>query len=172
MVLQPNTSGYVSFLLSPISSYGIKGKSRKYQGVFEVKSWVKTWQVRGIWSQQLEHKQVPQWGTELLSDKIEKKNKSILIIYTVLTLHHCLHIVRIGAYCFSPVCVFVEWHTIRWYWDLDYGPNNIVKIALNSWWGYSNSEIHLPLTCIIPDEKSYWWYFLFYIPCHTNTCLM
>ena len=25
------------------------------QGVFEVKSRVKTWQVRGIWSQQLEH---------------------------------------------------------------------------------------------------------------------
>ena len=32
-----------------------KGKSRKYQGVFDVKSRVKTWQVRGIWSQQLEH---------------------------------------------------------------------------------------------------------------------
>ena len=32
-----------------------KVKSRKYQGVFEVKSRVKTWQVRGIWSQQLEH---------------------------------------------------------------------------------------------------------------------
>ena len=30
-------------------------KSRKYQGVFEVKSRVKTWQIRGIWSQQLEH---------------------------------------------------------------------------------------------------------------------
>ena len=37
-----------------------KAKSRKYQGVFEEKSRVKTWQVRGIWSQQLEHKQVPQ----------------------------------------------------------------------------------------------------------------
>ena len=33
----------------------IEAKSRKYQGVFEVKSRVKTWQVRGIWSQQLEH---------------------------------------------------------------------------------------------------------------------
>ena len=32
-----------------------KAKSRKYQGEFEVKSRVKTWQVRGIWSQQLEH---------------------------------------------------------------------------------------------------------------------
>ena len=41
-----------------------RAKSRKYQGVFEVKSRVKTWQVRGIWSQQLEHKQVPKWGTE------------------------------------------------------------------------------------------------------------
>ena len=33
----------------------LEAKSRKYQGVFEVKSRVKTWQVRGIWSQQLEH---------------------------------------------------------------------------------------------------------------------
>ena len=39
-------------------------KSRKYQGVFEMKSRVKTWQVRGIRSQQFEHKQVPKWGTE------------------------------------------------------------------------------------------------------------
>ena len=30
----------------------------------KAKSRVKTWQVRGIWSRQLEHKQVPQWGTE------------------------------------------------------------------------------------------------------------
>ena len=33
----------------------IMAKWRKYQGVFEVKSRVKTRQVRGIWSQQLEH---------------------------------------------------------------------------------------------------------------------
>ena len=33
----------------------LEAKSRKYQGVFEVKSRVKTWQVRGIRSQQLEH---------------------------------------------------------------------------------------------------------------------
>ena len=33
----------------------LKAKSKKYQGVCEVKSRVKTWQVRGIWSQQLEH---------------------------------------------------------------------------------------------------------------------
>ena len=29
-----------------------------------MKSRLKTWQVRGIRSEQLEHKQVPQWGTE------------------------------------------------------------------------------------------------------------
>ena len=43
-VLQPKNGGRVS----------LQAKSRKYQGVFEVKSRVKTWQVRGIWSQQLE----------------------------------------------------------------------------------------------------------------------
>ena len=32
-----------------------EAKSRKYQGVFEVKSRLKTWQIRGIRSQQLEH---------------------------------------------------------------------------------------------------------------------
>ena len=36
----------------------------KYQEVFKVKSRVKIWQVRGIWSQQFEHKQVPKKGTE------------------------------------------------------------------------------------------------------------
>ena len=45
-----------------LNSY--KAKSRKYQGVFDVKSRVKTWQARGIWSQQLEHKQVPKHWTE------------------------------------------------------------------------------------------------------------
>ena len=29
----------------------LQAKSRKYKEVFEVKSRVKTWQVRGIWSQ-------------------------------------------------------------------------------------------------------------------------
>ena len=53
----------------------IKAKSRKYQGVFEVKSRVKTWQVRGIWSQQLKHKQVPQWGTE---PGVRKGKRSLL----------------------------------------------------------------------------------------------
>ena len=46
------------------TDYRKEAKSRKYQGVFEVKIRVKTWLIRGIWSQQLEHKQVPQWGTE------------------------------------------------------------------------------------------------------------
>ena len=41
-----------TYKLQYLHSYA---KSRKYQGVFEVKSRVKTWQVRGIWSQQLEH---------------------------------------------------------------------------------------------------------------------
>ena len=35
--------------------FDFEAKSRKYQRVFEVKSRVKTWQVRRIWSQQLEH---------------------------------------------------------------------------------------------------------------------
>ena len=39
-----------------------KAKSRKYQGVFEVKNRVMIWQVWGIWSHQLEHNQVPKWG--------------------------------------------------------------------------------------------------------------
>ena len=54
-------------------------KSRKYQGVFEVKSRVKTWQVRGIWSQQLEHSQVPKWGTE---PGVRKGKRSLLASHT------------------------------------------------------------------------------------------
>ena len=56
-----------------------KAKSRKYQGVFEVKSRVKTWQVRGIWSQQLEHQQVPKWGTE---PGVRKGKHSLLACHT------------------------------------------------------------------------------------------
>ena len=44
---------YTRSVASKVFNY--KAKSRKYQGVFEVKGRVKTWQVRGIWSQQLEH---------------------------------------------------------------------------------------------------------------------
>ena len=57
----------------------LKAKSRKYQGIFEVKSRVKTWQVRGIWSQQLEHKQVPQLGTE---PGVGKDKRSLLACHT------------------------------------------------------------------------------------------
>ena len=57
----------------------MKAKSRKYQGVFEVKSRVKTWQVRGIWSQKLEQKQVPQWGTE---PGVWKDKRSLLACHT------------------------------------------------------------------------------------------
>ena len=44
-----------------IRDYQLKlsAKSRKYRGVFKVKSRVKTRQVQEIWSQQFEHKQVP-----------------------------------------------------------------------------------------------------------------
>ena len=70
-----------------------KAKSRKYQGVFEVKSRVKTWQVRGIWSQQLEHKQVPQWGTEpgVLKGKRFKFRKHFGIVLT--------EVIRIAKFC-------------------------------------------------------------------------
>ena len=53
----------------------LEAKSRKYQWVFEVKSRVKTWQVRGIWSQQLEYKQVPKRGTE---PSVRKGKRSLL----------------------------------------------------------------------------------------------
>ena len=60
-----NTQTYPFFTCS--IKYLFQAKSRKYQGIFEVKSRVQTWQVWGIWSQQLEHKQVPQWGTGKVS---------------------------------------------------------------------------------------------------------
>ena len=42
-----------------MQSFSYEAKSRKYQGVFKVKSRVKTREAREIWSQQLERKQVP-----------------------------------------------------------------------------------------------------------------
>ena len=56
-----------------------KANSRKYQGVFKVKSRVKTWQVRGIWSQQFEHTQVPKKGTE---QGVQKFKLSLLACHT------------------------------------------------------------------------------------------
>ena len=47
-----------------------KKKSTKYQGVFEVKSRLKTWQVRGIWSQQFEYKQVQNGGRNQVSGRV------------------------------------------------------------------------------------------------------
>ena len=44
-----------------------------------MKSRVKTWQVRGIWSQQLEHKQVPKWDTE---PGVRKGKRSLLACHT------------------------------------------------------------------------------------------
>ena len=64
---------------NPMCKIYIEAKSRKYQGVFEVKSRVKTWQVRGIWSQQLEHQQVPKWGTE---PGVRKGKLSLLACHT------------------------------------------------------------------------------------------
>ena len=61
------------------SDRNLQAKSRKHQGVFEVKSRVKTWQVRGIWSQQMEHKQVSQWGTE---PGVRKGKRSLLACHT------------------------------------------------------------------------------------------
>ena len=54
-------------------------KSKKCRGVFKVKSRVKTRQVREIWSQQLDHKQVPKSGTEL---GVRKGKRSPLACHT------------------------------------------------------------------------------------------
>ena len=51
-----------------------------------MKSRVKTWQVRGIWSQQLEHKQVPQWGTE---PGVRKGKRSIKSYMTFVQSNRC-----------------------------------------------------------------------------------
>ena len=47
-----------------------KAKSRKYRGIFEVKSLVKTCQVRGIWSQQLEPCKSPNGGRNHVSGRV------------------------------------------------------------------------------------------------------
>ena len=65
--------------LHKLFEYISKAKSRKYQGVFKVKSRVKTWQVRGIWFQQLERKQVPKRGTE---PGVRKGKRSLLACHT------------------------------------------------------------------------------------------
>ena len=44
-----------------------------------MKSRAKTWQARGIWSQQLEHSQVPKWGTE---PGVRKGKRSLLASHT------------------------------------------------------------------------------------------
>ena len=48
----------------------LEAKSRKYQGVFKAKSRVEISQVRGIWSQQFEHKQVPKGGRNQMSGRV------------------------------------------------------------------------------------------------------
>ena len=79
MICEYSSYGLPMTKLSITSNSNYKVKSRKYQGVFEVKSRVKTWQVRGIWSQQFEHKQVPQWGTE---SGVWKGKRSLLACHT------------------------------------------------------------------------------------------
>ena len=56
--------GRSKFLLKVVVYFEIlmQSKSEKEPMVFVVKSRVKTWQVRGIWSRQLEQKQVPKGG--------------------------------------------------------------------------------------------------------------
>ena len=44
-----------------------------------MKSRVRTWQTLGIWSQQLENKQVPKWGTE---PGVWKGKRSLLACHT------------------------------------------------------------------------------------------
>ena len=66
-------------LLNQLTVFMSKAKSRKYQGVFKVKIRVKTWQVWGIWFQELEHKQFPKRGTE---QGIRKGKRSLLACQT------------------------------------------------------------------------------------------
>ena len=47
-----------------------EAKSRQYRGVFKVKSRIEIRQVRGIWYQQLEHKQVPKGGRNQVSGRV------------------------------------------------------------------------------------------------------
>ena len=79
MVNNPSLTKIKSQAYNRILMSHYEAKSRKYQGVFKVKSRVKTWQVRGIWSQQLEHKQVPQRGTE---PDVRKGKCSLLASHT------------------------------------------------------------------------------------------
>ena len=55
--------------LSSVILCQTKTKSRKYQGVSKVKSRVKT-QIWEIWSEQLEHKQVPKRGRYQMSGRV------------------------------------------------------------------------------------------------------
>ena len=56
-----------------------QANSRKYRGVFKVKSRVQTRQILEIWSQQLEHKQVPKRGKE---PDVRKGKRSLLACHT------------------------------------------------------------------------------------------
>ena len=57
----------------------LESKSKKYRGVFNVKSQVNTRQCREIWSHQLENKQVPKRGT---GPGVRKGERSLLACHT------------------------------------------------------------------------------------------
>ena len=56
-----------------------KSKIEKVPRVIRGEKSSKAWQVRGIWSQQLQHKQIPQWGTE---PGVRKGKRSLLVCHT------------------------------------------------------------------------------------------
>ena len=103
-------------------------KSRKYQGVFEVKSRVKTWQDRGIWSQQLKHKQVPQWGTV---PGVRKGKRSLLACNTRCK---CSMETTHNRWRSSSVSMSWNWWKVRLVWK-----SLLVKdqnVIYHSWEGY------------------------------------
>ena len=62
-------------------------KSRKYRGVFKVKSRLKTQLVREIWSKQLVHKQVLKRGTE---PGVQMGKRSLLACHTTCYMHYIM----------------------------------------------------------------------------------
>ena len=69
---------HMIIIIVRVAQVHLRAKSRKYRGVFKMKSRVKT-QVREIGSQQLEHKQAKKRGTE---PGVRKGNRSLLTCHT------------------------------------------------------------------------------------------
>ena len=75
-----------------------------------VKSRVKTWQIRGIWSQQLEHRKVPKMGTE---PGVRKGKRSLLASHTrckcsMETIHNSMK-VKLGIKVMKLVESLIGW---------------------------------------------------------------